>query len=146
MSDHQVEFEKAIHVLKNAELRITSARRALLHVLVHNHGPFSVDDLLDRRDLSHVDRVTAYRCMTAFEQLDLVRRCDFGDGKARYEFTRDDQHHHHHVTCKRCRRSESLEGKLDQCVPKGFLHAAERLGYSRVSHSLEFFGLCSSCT
>lgn len=140
--DHSHSLEHALETMKTAKLKRTKSREAILKHLVENHGPFSAKELhqaLRRKDL---DTVTTYRCLASFEEAGLVRRCDFGDGVARFELRGDSDHHHHHVICVECRKIEKLEDchldKLEQKV--------KALGYSKVKHVLEFTGLCRACS
>ena len=134
----------ALERLGELGLRHTRPRVALLEALIAEHGPFSVDELLKLPSLKGLDRVTVYRCMSAFEDAGLVSRCEFGDGSSRYEFA-SGGHHHHHVVCKRCRRTESLPESMDTCIPKALLSQVSALGYAEISHTLEFFGICREC-
>ncbi len=134
----------AMEELTRRGLRQTRPRMALLEALIAEHGPFSVDELLKLPSLKGLDRVTVYRCMSAFEDAGLVSRCEFGDGSSRYEFA-SGGHHHHHVVCKRCRRTESLPESFDACVPKALLSQVAALGFAEVSHTMEFFGVCGDC-
>lgn len=127
--------------LRQHRLRVTGPRRAILEHLIRHHGPFSADELHARLQLRKMDRVTVYRCLAALEKAKLVRRCDFGDDKWRYEFAADPQHHHHHIICKKCRRVEIL----DACVPATLIEMVAGKGYTDITHSLEFFGLCREC-
>ncbi len=121
-------------------MRLTQPRLAILKALIADHGPFSADEIRSLAGNSHLDRVTVYRCLTAFEEIGLVRRCEFGDGTSRYEYSAGD-HHHHHVICKRCRKMENVE----ECIPKTLTNLVRAMGYENVSHSLEFFGVCKKC-
>ncbi len=134
-------FEEALKALEKASLKKTKGREALLKVLVNQHGPFSVDELHHFVKKQKVDLVTVYRCLTAFETIGLVRRCDFGDGIARYEIQLNSGHHHHHVICRICRRSENM----DDCEVTQLEKTIEKKGYSKISHNLEFFGICTDC-
>jgi Fur family ferric uptake transcriptional regulator len=140
VSQRDSHLQKALAVLEKASLRQTQPRVALLKTLISEHGPFSVDELRLLPGVKSLDRVTIYRCLTAFEELGLVRRCEFGDGASRYEYS-PGSHHHHHVVCKKCRKMENL----DQCVPESMLKIVRSMGYEQISHSLEFFGICRSC-
>ena len=130
----------AVDLLKKASLSRTKSREALLKVLLEKHGPFSVEELHSFIKKQRVDIVTVYRCLTAFEKMHLVKRCDFGDGIARYEMNLH-SHHHHHVICRNCRKAENIE---DCEVARLEALVAER-GYLEVSHNLEFFGICRDC-
>ncbi len=139
------ESSESLRLLSERQLRVTLPRKRVLEVLLESHGPFSVDEVLalarSAPGTKRMDRVTVYRCLIAFERLGLARRCELGDGLARYEFSAAD-HHHHHVVCKRCRRMEVLES----CIPQSLLEEVEQRGFSEVTHSLEFFGLCAECS
>ncbi len=121
-------------------MRLTRPRIAILKALIADHGPFSVDEIRSLAGTQDLDRVTVYRCLTAFEEIELVRRCEFGDNTSRYEYSADG-HHHHHVICKRCRKTENIE----ECIPKALINSVRSMGYENVSHSLEFFGVCKRC-
>lgn len=126
--------------MKAAGLKRTKAREAILAYLVENHGPFSVKELHEQVGLKSLDSVTTYRCLASFEEAGLVRRCDFGDGTARFEL-RGGDHHHHHVICTECRRIE----KLEDCHLEKLEARVKALGYSDVRHVLEFSGKCRAC-
>ena len=140
-TDEKKELAEALDIIQQAGLRRTKPREALLSYLIREHGPFTIEEIfrgIKKRDL---DVVTVYRGVLAFEKIGLVRRCDFGDGVARYEFQSDPRHHHHHVICKSCRKMESLES----CRLPDLEVQAKDLGYSELTHSLEFFGICKEC-
>jgi len=107
--------------------------------LIRNHGPFTIDEIRQHLHRKTCDRVTIYRSIAAFEKLGLVRRCDFGDAKWRYEYV--DNRHHHHLICKKCRRVESI----DECTVDRLSKILATRGYAEISHNLEFFGICPAC-
>jgi len=49
---------------------------------------------------------------------------------------------HHHLVCRRCGRTEELEGRV---VERWAGEVAERHGYVKVDHTVELFGLCAGC-
>src|SRR4051794_32367529 len=104
-------IEKALQTLRENGQRITAPRRAILTLLASEHGPFTAEEMHQRLDKGECDLVTVYRALTAMEELDIVRRCDFGDGTYRYEFNTVD-HHHHHIICRSCRDVQII----DVCV------------------------------
>ncbi len=132
---------QALKLLEESSLRKTQGRVALLEILIEKHGPFSVEEIHHFVQSKKMDLATVYRCLTAFEEISLVRRCDFGDGIARYELHLGSGHHHHHVICKICRKSE----KIDDCEVAKLETLVEKKGYTRISHNLEFFGICRQC-
>ena len=81
--------------------------------------------------------------MHLLEEMQMVKRVDFGDGTARFELvgggTRE---HHHHLVCNRCRTVVEIdECFLDEIETR--LAAAN--GFTAVTHKLEFFGVCPRC-
>ena len=134
------QLDEALLALDQSGLRRTQPRVTLLRLLIEEHGPFSVDEILARPAGRDLDRVTAYRCLTALEEIGLGRRCEFGDGASRYEFGGGEDHHHH-IVCRRCHRAESI----DKCVPRALIKAVKAMGYENITHSLEFFGICRKC-
>ena len=134
------QLESAIGTLRANGQRITEPRRAILNLLTHEHGPFTAEELHGRLENGGCDLVTVYRVIAAFEELNLVRRCDFGDGAYRYEFNTGDGHHHH-IICRKCNSVEVL----DRCVVESLERLARKKGYANVTHTLEIFGTCVKC-
>lgn len=133
-------LEGALQTLRDHQARVTEPRRAILTVLTREHGPFTTDEIHQRMEKGVCDLVTVYRSIAAMEEIDLVRRCDFGDGSYRYEFNTG-EHHHHHIICRVCRSVKTL----DFCVADGLERMARQLGYGNVTHTLEIFGICAQC-
>lgn len=88
-----------------------------------------------------MDKTTVYREIAFLKTLEMVREIQFGEGQQRYELTPED--HHHHIVCVRCRRVDDivLENDLDTAEKE----IARLKSFRVMSHSLEFFGLCSRC-
>jgi Fur family ferric uptake transcriptional regulator len=142
-SPHPSNSEKlasALETLRAHGQRLTKPRQAMLEVLTREHGPFSAEELHQRLKSGMCDLVTVYRCLAAMEEINLVRRCDFGDGSYRYEFDTG-EHHHHHVICRGCRKVETL----DFCVADSLERIVRQMGYANVGHTLEIFGICPKC-
>lgn len=99
-----------------------------------------MEDLHRKLGNSGCDLVTIYRCLAQFEKIGVARRVEFGDGIARYEF-RDSDDHHHHIICRNCHAVEDL----DACLIEPLERSVKKKGFSEISHSLEFYGLCRQC-
>lgn len=129
-------------LLRRAKLKATDVRRALLDRLRKEHGPFTLEELHGKIGRESCDLVTMYRTLAVFQQARLVRRCDFGDGPIRYEFFDPYGAHHHHVVCVRCRSVTNL----DHCALDAIEAKLRDAGYRDLTHSLEFFAVCSACS
>ncbi len=141
-SDFLKKLEKRI---TDSGLRLTKPRRSILQILVKDHGPFSCEEIFEQisqlKTLKNCDLVTIYRSMAKLEEVKIVDRCDFGDGKLRYEI-KHESHHHHHIICKICKTVKILS----DCNIIDNKSIPSLLGFSDISHRLEFFGICPSCT
>ena len=133
-------YEAALETLRAHRNRVTEPRKAILEIITSEHGPFTAEEMHERLPEGLCDLVTVYRCLSAMEEIHLVRRCDFGDGSNRYEFDTG-EHHHHHVICRQCREVRTL----DFCVAEGLERMARQMGYTEISHTLEIFGVCPKC-
>jgi Fur family ferric uptake transcriptional regulator len=132
----------AIDDLKKSKLRVTEPRKAILQTLLENHGPFSAEEIHKKFIKKICDLATVYRSLSSLEAAGLVKRCEFGDGTARYEWSENNlEHHHHHVICTECKRVEVL----DDCELLDIDRFASKRGFTGVHHSLEFFGVCPGC-
>ena len=69
-----------------------------------------------------------------------VMRSDDGESLYRRCVTGD---HHHHLVCRRCGRTVEVEGPE---VERWAERIAAENGFVEVTHTLEVFGTCLSCT
>jgi Fur family ferric uptake transcriptional regulator len=134
-------LERLLEDVRKSQLRVTEPRVAILEVLLKHHGPFTVEEIHKRLAKDVCDLATIYRSLASLEKTGILRRCEFGDGTSRYELSEHKNHHHHHVICKLCKRVEVL----DDCELKEIDHFAQKRGFTEITHSLEFFGVCPKC-
>jgi Fur family transcriptional regulator, ferric uptake regulator len=143
--EHPEQLEKALKLLRESQLKVTDARKAIIQILANEHGPFTTEEVYQRLKKilrkENCDLVTVYRCLASFEKIGLVSRCDFRDGNARFELNLSKDHHHHHIICKVCKKVELL----NICLIDALERLVREKGYSEVSHALEFFGVCGTC-
>jgi len=103
----------------------------------------STQDLHDylRRRGDAVGLTTVYRTLQALAdagEVDVIVR---EDGESVYRQCSNS--HHHHLVCRACGRTVEVEGPA---VERWASRVAEEHGFSEVSHTLEIFGVCSSCS
>lgn len=130
--------------LRSAGLKLTSARQAVLRVLTREHRLRTIDELvreLNRRGKRRYDWSTVYRCVRKFEDTGLVESVTFTDGQVRYGLKDADGHHHHHVICTECKNTTPLT----DCTLAKLQDSVTSLGFTAVTHRLEFFGVCANC-
>ena len=133
-------IQKAEKLIKENNLSLTEPRKNILGFLLKNHGPFSVEEIHNGLGNKACDLATVYRCIVQFENSNLVERRYFGDEILRYEY-KDIEHHHHHIICRICKSV----AKMKYCFISEIEQMIRDKGYSDITHSLEFFGVCTKC-
>ncbi len=139
----QTPTEFATTKLKSAGLRITQPRLAILAALGKREQPTSIEQLHEDLGAGACDLVTVYRCMSAFEEIGLVRRAFFHNGTALYEINLG-QPTRYHVVCKATDRVEELDAETSAELNRTLRQIEDKLrarGYSDLGHIVEFFGV-----
>ena len=133
-------LDEALVRIRNAQMRITKPRIAIIESLMQHAGPVSIECIHQEVGASVCDLVTVYRCLSAFETIRIVRRSYLHNGTCLYELTLSEQQHYH-VSCKACGKTE----KVDYFSVDGMERMLQDRGYSEVTHVVGFFGVCPSC-
>jgi Fur family ferric uptake transcriptional regulator len=89
---------------------------------------------------------TVYRHLQSLVEDGVVDVIHTPDGEATYRYCgaqTGGNHHHHHLVCRRCGRTEEIEGRV---VERWAGDVAAQHGYTAVDHTVELFGLCPECS
>lgn len=131
--------------LKEKGFKLTSQRRSVLTTILENVGKhLSAEEIYDLVKISYpeIGLATVYRTMQVLDELGLVYKHNFDDGRTRYEITQNEDHQHHHLVCKKCGKvievEEDLLEQLEQQVEKKY-------DFSITDHKVKFFGYCNEC-
>ncbi len=119
-------------------LKMTGQRRVIARVLSEAEDHPNVE-LVHRRANAIDNRIslaTVYRTLRLFEEVDILERHDFGDGKARYEKA-DQDHHDHLIDVKSGKVIEFQNREIEKLQAA----VAERLGYKLIDHRLELYAV-----
>jgi Fur family transcriptional regulator, ferric uptake regulator len=127
--------------LRDAGLRKTGPRLAVLAVLERAKAPLSHADVAEALANDGFDRATVYRNLIALTEVGLVRRNDLGDHVWRFELVRADAPHervHPHFVCTDC--------GVVSCLPDVTVRIDGERG-SVASKALEVHlrGVCGEC-
>lgn len=133
-------------ILKENGYKLTPQRRATLEVLLNNQGEhLSTEEIYTEVRKTHpeIGLATVYRTMLLLEDLGLLIKHNFEDGRNRYELSHpDEDHDHHHLICLKCGRvsevEEDLLGSLEEIVEN-------KHGFKVINHKVKFYGHCSNC-
>jgi len=140
---HSPELPDLTEKLRRKSRRVTIPRQAILRILRSHRRPLTIKEIHNYLSPGDCDLATVYRSMHLLERMAIVKRFDLGEGAARFELLGEgDDGHHHHLVCTRC--SDIVE--LEECFPEELQHKiAAANGYAKVTHRLEFFGVCPRC-
>ncbi|EEG77577.1 ferric uptake regulator, Fur family [Dethiobacter alkaliphilus AHT 1] len=128
------------------EHKMTPQRRVVLQALLENsESHLSAEEVyaLAKEIDSEIGLATIYRTLDLLEELNIVHKLHFGDGRSRYELCHvSSEHHHHHLVCLNC--NQILEVKED------LLHQLETViekehGFHIIDHRVQFYGYCAQC-
>jgi Fur family ferric uptake transcriptional regulator len=119
-------------------LKLTGQRKIIAKILSESRDHPDVEELHNR--LSQIDKkisiATIYRTLRLFEEVNIIKKLNFGDGRARYEHL-EAEHHHHLIDLQSGKviefHNEELE-KLKHTI-------AHQLGYKLIDHKLELYGV-----
>lgn len=141
--------------LKENKMRVTHSRLAVAEILANHKELFlsaeEVHKKIENSKLSDCDRVSVYRILNSFDELNLLAKSSFQGEAIKYKFQLDcchdsadhqHDHHHHFFKCDACETVEPFSDCFLSKVEKELLQK----GYSRLSHHLEITGLCPSCS
>lgn len=130
------------------DYRLTPQRKLVLQIFLENRDKhLSAEEVfqLSRKKGAEIGLATIYRTLELLEDLDLLHKMHFGDGRSRYEIRHEvglEDHHHHHLVCMECFEIFEVEDDL--------LHQLEELiekkyNFTITNHNLHFYGYCSHC-
>ena len=119
-------------------LKMTEQRRVIARVLSEANDHPNVEIVHRRANTidSRISLATVYRTLRLFEEVNILERHDFGDGRARYEKA-DQDHHDHLIDVKSGKVIEFQNGEIERLQTA----VAARLGYKLVGHRLELYAL-----
>lgn len=124
--------------------RATRQRAAVADLLDRVDEFRSAQSLHDqlRKEGADVGLTTVYRHLQALANAGEVDVLRAGDGEAVYRRCATVEHHHH-LVCRHCGRAVEIDGPE---VEAWLTALAARHGFGEVTHSIEVFGTCSSCS
>lgn len=134
--------------LRDAGLRATSSRVAVLECMLATGGPLTHADVCDRLKDEGFDRATVYRNLADLTDAGLLRRSDLGDHLWRFELKSEGAHDEHgggevhpHFVCTEC-------GAV-ACLPDGVVAIASTKGAPRSLRAgkvdIQVRGACNDC-
>lgn len=120
------------------KLKMTEQRRVIARVISESDDHPDVEEVYARAAQvdPNVSIATVYRTVKLFEEVGIVEKHDFGDGKARYEEVGQD-HHDHLINIRTGEVIEFVNQEIEALQEK----VARELGFKLVDHRLELYGV-----
>jgi len=142
--ENQLERIKAI--LKDNGYKMTPQRLATIESIIENEGKhMSTEEIYDevKNTYPEIGLATVYRTMILLEELGILNRHNFDDGRNRYELSHSNEdHHHHHLICMGCGKVMEVEGDLLESLEETI---QKKNQFKVVNHKVQFFGYCKDC-
>ncbi len=136
--------EDLVHMIKEAELRVTDHRLAVLTYLSKVKQPVTVFEIIEvLRKKENIDQATVYRNLSSLHEARLLRRLDFNHGHAHYEL--ETGRASHQLVCSNCETIEKIEGISIEDTVKKMLKKSKKFK-NTTTHSVEIYGLCKTCS
>ncbi len=117
---------------------MTAQRRVIALVLSRSEDHPDVEEVYTRA--SQIDPkisiATVYRTVRLLEDAGILKRHDFGDGRARFEEV-SEEHHDHFINIRTREVLEFQDSEIERLQSE----IARRMGYRLVGHKLELYGV-----
>lgn len=115
---------------------MTEQRRVIAQVLSEATDHPDVEQVYQRAQAidPHISIATVYRTVRLLEEVNVIERHEFGDGRSRYEEA-PVEHHDHLIDVETGEVVEFRNDKIEELQRR----VAEELGYEIVSHRLELY-------
>ena len=141
------EMNRIKELLKAKGYKLTPQRRATLDVILQNEGKhMSTEEVYAevKKVCPEIGLATVYRTMLLLEEMQILLKHNFDDGRNRYELNHpEEDHHHHHLICKKCGKvievEEDLMEELENKIQEKYKFVIE-------DHKVQFSGYCSDCS
>jgi Fur family ferric uptake transcriptional regulator len=119
-------------------LRMTDQRRIIARILQESSDHPDVEELYRRSSAvdARISIATVYRTVKLFEDVGIIERHDFRDGRSRYE-TVPEEHHDHLIDLKSGTVIEFHSAEIEALQEK----IAREHGFRLVDHRLELYGV-----
>ncbi|MGF7431537.1 Fur family transcriptional regulator [Thermoanaerobacterium thermosaccharolyticum] len=131
--------------LKQKGFKLTTQRRAILDVIIENREKhLSSEEIYDlvKEKYPEIGLATVYRTLQLFDELGVIYKLNFDDGRSRYELYHNEDHQHHHLICLKCGSVIEMEGDLLENLEEAIENTKN---FQIVDHNVKFFGYCSKC-
>ena len=105
-------MDKINNLTNITNIKLTSARKSILELLINSNKPLSYEDMKDNISM---DKATFYRNITIFEEGNIINSFESNDKKRYFEISKTP---HSHFICSSCSKIECIHKKIDFNLPE----------------------------
>jgi len=132
--------------LKSKQYKLTTQRQKVLRIFEENPNThLSAEDvynMLHAEDKS-IGLATIYRTLELLYDMGILKKLNFGDGRARYEIDDGSSAPHHHLLCVSCDKIIEFDYDLFAILEK---EVVKKHGFQVLEHNVTFLGQCKDCS
>lgn len=139
------DLDKIKNLVRESGHKLTPQRIVTLKTIIQNKEKhLSTDEIYAKvkKMYSDIGLATVYRTILLLDELNILTKHNFDDGKYRYELNNlEENHHHHHMICNNCGRVLEVEDLLEELEHK----IEKNYKFKITNHNVQFYGYCSQC-
>ncbi|HCT0343476.1 TPA: peroxide-responsive transcriptional repressor PerR [Staphylococcus pseudintermedius] len=141
LESHDHQLKESIASLREAGVRITPQRQAILNFLIKAESHPTADEIYQSLspDFPSISVAMIYNNLKVFKKTGIVKELTYGDASSRFDF---DTQNHYHVICEKCGKIVDFHYPLLHEVEQLAQHVTE---FDVTHHRMEIYGVCQSC-
>lgn len=141
IESHEHMLSDSINTLRQAGVRITPQRQAILSFLIKSDTHPTADEIYQSLspDFPNISVATIYNNLKVFKNTGIVKELSYGDASSRFDF---DTQNHYYVICESCGKIVDFHYPLLHEVEKLAQHVTD---FEVSHHRMEIYGICQEC-
>lgn len=144
INDNEKVIDELKKIVKQKGLKYTEQREIVLKILMHAQEHLTAEEIYNlikiKEPDSNIGIATVYRALSFLEEVDLIASIAFGSEGKKYESNAKE--HHDHLICTSCGKIVEF---VDEEIEKRQEKIAKQNNFKVTSHSMQLYGICSSC-
>ncbi len=146
VSPERFTVEGVLDFLKKLGFRQTLGRRSIVEVLFAAEKPLAIEEIRTlawQKGKPKLDYATVFRLIERLLALNILAKVNMQSSCSYFELRNPDKHYDH-LICRLCRKVHILDFPCPVSTTEQLL--TEKYGFKKLTHSLEFFGVCPDCS